>query len=476
MNTTNSQDSSASLPPAPEPSFRPPGARASAGGNLRWLICGLLLFSTTINSLDKFVIGYLKDYFCSADGFGWSNSHFSYITISFTISWSVATLLAGVVIDKIGSRLGLGIAVAIWSTFEILNSFAGRHVVMHMITRSLLGVGEAGAFPGALKTVAEWFPKKERAFATGIFNTGASIGAMTAALFVPWCLIHYGPALGWRLSLVYTGGIGFVWLIFWFLLGGVPAKLRGNRLSEAEYAYIHQDDAGGAPSEKAAETPRGVSWFKLLTYRQTWAYSVGKFMTDGIWWFYLFWLPDYLHKQFHMTTEQVRWPTFIAWSAAIVGSLLGGRIPMFLMNKGWPLYKARTTSMLLFAALPMSAFFVQYFANVERFGDNALVYVIALICFALAAHQMWSANLYTTPSDMFPKKAVASVSGIGIAAGGLGGATIQWLVGLLTDYFEGHGDTHTAYTIMFVVAALAYLTAWVIFKVLVPRWKPVTDL
>ena len=472
--------------PAPEPSMN-----MKAGGNYRWVVCALLFFAVTINSLDKFVISYLKPFFCSQNefadvGFHWSNADFSYVTTSFTIVWSIATIFAGVFIDKVGSRRGLGIAVTIWSVFEMLNALAGPRVIWHCITRSLLGVGEAGCFPGALKTAADWFPKKERAFATGIFNAGASIGAMTAALFVPWCLAFYGGPLGWKMALIYTGAFGFVWLFFWWRLGGMPALMRGKKLSEAEYAYIHQDGDVGAAANVAAEKPRGDllerfiagarDWGKLLTYRQTWAYSLGKFMTDGIWWFYLFWLPDYLTKQFNMTVEQVRWPTFIAWGAAIIGSVFGGRVSLFLMNRGWSVYKARLGSVLMFASLPLSVLSVQYFSNIARFGDNALIYTMALICFALAAHQMWSANLYTTPSDWFPKKAVASVSAIGIAAGGLGGALIQIFVGQLTDHFEKLGDKQMAYSIMFVVAASVYLIAWAMIKFLVPRFKQVTDI
>ena len=446
-------------------------------GNYRWVICTLLLFSTTLNSLDKFVIGYLKDYFCSPDGFAWSNADFSYVTSAFTACWALSTIFAGIIIDRIGTRLGLSLAVAIWSTFEILNAFAGRSVFMHMIARSLLGAGEAGCFPASLKTVAEWFPKKERAYATGILNSGSSFGAMGAALFVPWCLVYFGPAQGWKLALIFTGAIGYVWLIFWFLFSGAPLKMRGKRLSESEYDYIHKYDGStsGADTE-ATRKEKGGSWFKLLGYRQMWAFFFGKFMTDGIWWFYLFWLPDYLKKQFGMTPEQVRWPTFIVWGIAIIGSVMGGRVSLYFMNKGWSVYKARMRSMLLFAMLPLSVLSVQYFANVNNFGDNAWKYAIAIICVAVAAHQMWSANLYTTPSDMFPKKAVASVSGIGIAAGGLGGVFIQVLVGQLTDHFEQLGNKQMAYTIMFVIAALAYLAAWAVMKALVPREKVITDL
>jgi len=268
----------------------------------------------------------------------------------------------------------------------------------------------------------------------------------------------------------------------------MPAKLRGNRLSEAEYAHIHSDDAadaGGATTttgEAEAKTGGGFiaavrTWLKLLTYRQTWAFFFGKFLTDGIWWFYLFWLPDYLEKQFDLTVQQAGKLAFVVWFVAIGGSILGGRVPMIFMNRGWHVYKARMTSMFMFALLPLLVLFVQSIAHhQEYFGGGALAFVIVLISIAVAAHQMFSANLFTIPSDLFPKKTIASVSGIGIAAGGLGGVLIQILVGQLTDHYEKLGDKQMAYTIMFVIAALAYLSAWTIVKIFVPRFKPVTDL
>jgi len=490
---SNAFTSTTTSTPTPVPT---PAMNMKAGGNYRWVICGLLLFAVIINSMDKFVISYLKPFFCSEGefagiGFGWNDQDFSHITMAFTIVWSIATIFAGIFIDKVGSRRGLGIAVAVWSTFEMVNALAGRWVGGHVITRSLLGVGEAGCFPGALKTAAEWFPKKERALATGIFNSGASLGAMTAALFVPWCLVFYGGPLGWKMVLIYTGAVGFVWIFFWWILGGMPAKMRGKRLSESEYNYIHQD----GQSVAAVETPKGGfleqagemgrTWLKLLTYRPTWAYALGKFLTDGIWWFYLFWLPSYLIAQFPktdnfdgMTISLAGRLSFIVWGVAIIGSISGGGIAMRLMNKGWSPYKARLGSMLGFASIPLLVLLVQVLANNQAYfgSKTALAGVIILISISVAAHQMWSANLYTTPSDWFPSKAVASVSAIGIAAGGAGGALIQWLVGLLATHYKSIGNVQMAYTIMFFIAAFAYLTGWVVIKVLVPRFKPITDL
>jgi ACS family hexuronate transporter-like MFS transporter len=442
--------------------------------NYRWVICGLLFFSTTVNYMDRQVISYLKEFFCTPaeqGGFGWSNTDFANLTSAFTAFYAGMTILAGWFIDKIGTKIGLALSLVIWSIFGILNAFVGRLVMMHIIVRSAFGIGEAGNFPASIKTVAEWFPKRERALATGIFNSGSNFGAMIAALFVPWCLIHFGDQKGWKMAFILTGAIGFVWLIFWFWLYESPS--RQKRLSKAEFDYIHIDE--DVASVQTASLAKGkVSWWKLFGYRQTWAFAVGKLMTDGIWWFYLFWLPDYLKKQFGMTKQEVMMPTFIVYGVAIIGSVYGGSIPMTLIKKGMPVYKARMTAMLLIAVAPLTVLATQYFGNVGHFGEMAAVLAVATICVGAAAHQAWSANLFTTVSDMFPKKAVGSVTGIGTMAGGIGGVTLQQLAGGLTDAFRQ--NPQTAYLIMFVVCALSYLSAWTVMKALVPRHQPITDL
>jgi ACS family hexuronate transporter-like MFS transporter len=446
-------------------------------GRYRWIIVSLLLFSTTINYMDRNVIGFLKEYYCSSQGFGWSNTDFANVTSVFTFFYAIFTIFAGALIDKIGTKLGLALSLIVWSFAGIANAFVGKLVVMHMIIRSVFGAGEAGNFPASIKTVAEWFPKKERALATGIFNSGSNIGAMISALFVPWCLIFFGNSLGWKMAFILTGGIGFLWLIFWFWLFDSPAKLKEKgKLSADEFEYIHSDmdEKLAAEASKAAGNPEKVSWFKLLTYRQTWSFVAGKFMTDGVWWFLLFWLPDYLTKQFGMTTKQVMWPTFIVFGVAIVGSIFGGGVPMFFMNRGWQTYKARMTSMFLIALLPTTLILTQYFGNVAHFGYYASILAVAVICVGAAAHQAWSANLFTTVSDMFPKKAVGSITGIGTFAGGIGGVLLQKLAGWMTDLYAAHPAT--AYTILFAVCASAYLIAWSIMKILVPRFKLITDL
>lgn len=441
-------------------------------GNYRWVIATLLLFSTTINYMDRQVISYVKDYFCTPvakGGFGWTDNQYSYVTACFTLFYAGVTVLAGLVIDKIGTKLGLALSLITWSFFGILNAFAGSSVVVHTVVRSLFGIGEAGNFPASIKTVAEWFPKKERALATGIFNSGANIGAMLAALFVPWCLIHWGEAEGWKMAYIITGAAGFLWLIFWFIFYNPPRKCKF--VEQPELDLIHEDDLAMhvAPSEDVALQEK-ISWWKLLSYKQTWAFFWGKFLTDGIWWFLLFWLPDYLKKQFGMDVQHIMWPTFIVYAVSIVGSTYGGNLPRVLIKRGMPVYKARMSAMFIIALFPLCLLLTQYFANIAVFGTHALTLTIGVICIGAAAHQAWSANLFTTVSDMFPKRAVGSVTGIGGMAGGLGGVIIQRLSGILNTSYPVH-----AYLIMFIVSALAYITAWSIIKLLTKNARLIPD-
>ncbi|HXN35335.1 MAG TPA: MFS transporter [Opitutaceae bacterium] len=440
----------------------------------RWVICSLLFFATTFNYLDRQVISYLKEYFCTPaaqGGFGWSNTDFANLTSSFTAFYAGMTIVAGWVIDRIGTKLGLALSLVVWSVCGILNAFVGRLLAMHIVIRSAFGIGEGGNFPASIKTVAEWFPKRERALATGIFNSGSNVGAMIAALFVPWCLVHYGYAEGWKMAFILTGAVGFVWLIFWYWLYDTPA--RQGRLSLEEHKHILSDTDAEAVRDAAVDRAK-IPWSKLLGYRQTWAFFWGKFMTDGVWWFYLFWLPDYFRKQFGMTTAEIRLPTFIVYGVSIVGSIYGGSIPMIFIKKGLSVYQARMRSMLLIAVFPLSVLSTQYFGDVSHFGRMAAVLACATICVAAAAHQAWSANLFTTVSDMFPKKAVGTVTGIGAMAGGIGGVLVQKLSGALTDAFAG--TPQVAYGFMFLVCAMSYLVAWGIIKMLVPQHRTITDL
>lgn len=447
-------------------------------GKYRWTIAALLLFSTTINYMDRNVIGFLKDYFCSAEGFGWTSQEFSYLTSVFTLFYAGFTLAAGWIIDKIGTKLGLALSLILWSVTGILSAFMGKSVVMHSVARSLFGAGEAGNFPASIKTVAEWFPKKERALATGIFNSGSNIGAMICALFVPWALLTWGEGNeflgtfhGWQMAFILTGLVGFIWLIFWEIFFNSPKKmLEKGRLSKSEYDYIHSEDEVVVTGEVVKEK---VPWGKMLTYKQTWAFAIGKFLTDGIWWFLLFWLPTYVKQQFCVglspeeTAANVMVSNFIVFGIAIIGSVFGGSLPMIFMNKGWAAYKSRMTSMVLIASVPVLLLSTQFMAN-----TYGIVAAIAVISLGGAAHQAWSANLFTTVSDMFPKKAVGTVTGIGAAAGGLGGVMVQ----LIAGYLDGTFETNVAYGAMFAICAFAYLIAWFIMKSLVPKHSPITDL
>jgi ACS family hexuronate transporter-like MFS transporter len=292
-------------------------------------------------------------------------------------------------------------------------------------------------------------------------------------LFVPWCLIYFGEAQGWKMAYIITGAVGFLWLFFWFALYNSPSK--SKYIGKEDVDYIHADDdlaVHAAPSEDIAVKEK-VSWWKLLRYPQTWAFFMGKFLTDGVWWFLLFWLPDYLKKQFHMDVHQIRWPIFIVYSISILGSTLGGNLPRMMINRGMPVHKARMRSMFIIALFPLTLLLTQYFGDKATFGDNASILALTVICIGAAAHQAWSANLFTTVSVMFPKKAVGSVIGIGGFAGGIGGVIIQLLSGGLNTHFKSHPQT--AYLYMFSMCAVAYIIAWIIIKLLTSK-PPVIEV
>ena len=439
-------------------------------GQFRWVICALLFFSTTINYMDRQVISYLKEFFSrptALGGFGWSNQDFSYLTAAFTGFYAGVTVLAGWFVDKIGTKLGLALSLIVWSICGMANAFVGGMLRMHILVRSAFAIGEAGNFPASIKTVAEWFPKRERALATAIFNAGSNGGAMVAALLVPAIMVHFGDQRGWRMAFLITGAMGFPWLIFWFWLYDPP--FQHAKVSKRELDYIRVDDEPSA----AADDRVKLSWWRLFRYRQLWSFFAGKFMTDGVWWFYLFWLPDYLNKQFHMTRQQVMLPTFIVYGVAIAGSIYGGSIPKQLIERGLSVYKARMTTMFIIACFALLVLLTQFFGDVQRFGSAAAALAVAMIAVGATAHQAWSANLFTTVSDMFPKTNVASVIGIGTMAGGIGGVLLQLLAGKLNDTFSR--TPQTAYLIMFVVCGLSYLAAWVLMKILVPKHRPITS-
>jgi ACS family hexuronate transporter-like MFS transporter len=461
----------------------------------RWTIAALLLFSTTVNYMDRNVIGYLKDYFCDPNGFGWTSTDYSILTSVFTAFYAGFTLIVGFIIDKIGTKLGLALSLIVWSIAGFFSAAAGKSLGAQLAARGLFGAGEAGNFPASIKTVAEWFPKKERALATGIFNSGSNVGAMICALIIPPILAAWNPNVGnhlflgclhgWQMAFIITSLIGFIWLFFWHKSYASPADmLKKGKINQAEFDYINSDEEAAKKEEPKAEVEaevpaKKIPWYQMLTFRQTWSFVMGKFMTDGIWWFLLFWLPTYIKQQFcaGMTPEDTNYTvmisTFVVFGIAIIGSVYGGALPMSFINKGWATYKARMTSLLIIAFFPLLLILTQTVAKFD--GMTGLVAAVAVISIAGAAHQAFSANLFTTVSDMFPKKAVGSVTGIGAAAGGLGGVLVQIMAGRLEDFYRAtnNGDVSTAYAIMFGVCAFAYLIAWIIMKVLVPKYKPI---
>lgn len=427
-------------------------------GKYRWTICTLIFFATTINYLDRQVISLVKGYV--EKEFNWTEIDYANLTVAFQLSYAIAMMFIGRLIDKLGTKMGYAVSLIAWSIAAIGHGFISS-TGGFFVARAALGITEAGNFPAAIKTTAEWFPKKERSLATGIFNSGSNIGAIIAPLTVPFI----AEALNWRMAFVITGAVGLIWLIFWFWLYEVPA--RSKRLGKAEFDYIHSDEDEKA--ELAEEhAAKKVSWGKLLGYRQTWAFAIGKFMTDGIWWFYLFWLPDFLKKQYHLTNTDIAVPVAIVYTIAAFGSIFGGWVPGNLIKNNWPVFKARKTSMFIYALFVLPVMAAQYL------GSFGMWYAVLIIGLAAAAHQAWSANIFTTVSDMFPKKAVASITGIGGMAGGLGGILIAKSAGYLFEYYKGQGDITVGYMIMFVICGLAYLTAWLVMHLLVPKMKRVT--
>jgi ACS family hexuronate transporter-like MFS transporter len=425
-------------------------------GKYRWRICALVFFATTINYLDRQVISLLKDDYLQPM-FNWSETDYANIVVAFQLAYAVGMLGAGWFIDKIGTKIGYAIALTVWSLAAVLHALA-RSTAGFAAARALLGISEAGNFPAAIKTTAEWFPKRERAFATGIFNSGTNLGAIIAPLTVP--LI--GKLWGWEWAFIITGVLGFVWLIFWFAYYEVPKKHK--KVTQAELDYIHSD---ADEQEDVARDHEKVSWIKLLTYRQTWSFFFGKFLTDPVWWFYLFWLPSFLNKEYGMEKTELAIPVALVYTLSTFGSIFGGWLPGYLMKKGWAVYRARNTSMFIFAL------FVLPVVSAQALGSVSPWLAIIIIGIATAAHQAWSANIFTTTSDMFPKKAVASVVGIGGMAGAIGGILIAKAAGTLLDHFDALGKIETGYYVMFFICGSAYLLAWLVMHFLVPRMERV---
>jgi ACS family hexuronate transporter-like MFS transporter len=427
-------------------------------GNYRWVICSLIFFATTVNYLDRAVISLLKSNL-TAD-FKWDDGDYANVEIAFKVAYSIGLLFAGRLIDRLGTRMGYFFSTLLWSISAVFHAFANSTLGFGVV-RSALGLSEAGNFPSAIKTVAEWFPKKERALATGIFNSGANIGAIIAPLTVPFIAVTWG----WRWAFVITGSIGFIWLILWLIFYEIPA--RQKRLSKPELDYINSDADEKDKTDKLTDSSE-ISWAKLLSYKQTWAFSIGKFLTDPIWWFYLFWLPDFLESQYGLKGTGIALPVALVYTISTFGSIYGGYLPKSLIEKGWPVFKARKTSMLIYAFAVVPIIFAQILGSVNMW------LAVIIIGLAASAHQAWSANIFTTVSDMFPKKTVGSVTGIGGMFGSIGSVFLSLFVqkNMFVHYRALH-HIEIAYYIMFFVCGGAYLLAWCIMHFLAPKMKQV---
>jgi ACS family hexuronate transporter-like MFS transporter len=417
---------------------------ASRIKNYRWIVVALLFFATTINYLDRQVIGLLKP--TLEKEFQWTETDFAHIVMAFTAAYAVGLLFFGWLIDKIGTKAGYALSVIIWSLAGMLHAIA-KSVAGFSLARIGLGIGEAGNFPAAMKAVAEWFPKKERALATGIFNAGTSIGVVMALLIAPWILVTYG----WQEVFWITGALGFVWLIFWIFLYEVPS--RQKRITADELALIKE----GQKAETTGNM-RAVPWHKLFTLPQTWAFVTGKFLIDPIYWFFLFWLPSYFASTFDLDLRKPSLQLMIIYAATTVGSIAGGYFSSWLIKKGWPTLKARKTVLLIIAVLELSIIAAQFITEVWV--------AVALISLAVALHQAWATNMFTTASDMFPKEAVSSVVGIGGMAGACGGILFPLLVGYLLDSYKAQDNLAGGYNLLFTICGLTYLTAWTIIHLL----------
>lgn len=409
-------------------------------GNFRWVICALLFFATTINYVDRAVLSVLEPELEKV--VGWTATQYGNINASFTLAYAIGFLFVGWMMDKLGTRWGYAIALTVWSLAAAAHALADS-VLGFMIARFALGLGEAGNFPAAIKTVAEWFPKKERAFATGIFNAGSNVGAIVAPLVVPWIFKYYG----WHEAFVVTGLAGLLWVAFWVPIYRRPRESR--RLSEAELEYIESDPP---------DSPVRIPWIQLLPFRQTQAFAIGKFLTDAIWWFYLFWFPKFMNNQFDVDIKRIGIPMIIVYLMADVGSVAGGWQSSRLMSLGWSANAARKTAMLTCALCIVPVVMAPLVANQWV--------AVVLIGLAAAAHQGFSANLFTLTSDMFPRRVVGSVVGIGGFAGAIGGFLMNLGAGRLYDWTGSFFG-------MFAIAASAYLLALLIIHLLVPRLEPV---
>lgn len=405
-------------------------------GRYRWVICALLFFATSINYMDRQIIGLLKPLLQSE--IGWNEIEYSNIVFAFQLAYAIGLVFLGRGMDWLGTRKGFSLSVTVWSVAAMAHALANS-VMGFAIARFALGLGESGNFPASIKTVAEWFPKKERALATGIFNSGTNIGALVTPLFVPWITATYG----WRAAFILTGAVGFVWLVAWLAMYDRPETHK--RLSPAELGYIRSD-----PRESVVRIP----WIKLLPHRQTWAFSIGKFLTDPIWWLYLFWVPDFLFKTHGITLLKVGLPLFVIYQMATIGSIGGGWLSSFWIKRGRSVNVSRKIAMLIAALLVIPIMFASKVSSLW-----AAVFLIGL---AAAAHQGFSANIFTLASDVFPRRAIGSVIGLGGMMGAVGSLLLVKITGYVLQWTG-------SYLPLFIVAGSAYLVALGIIQLLMPR-------
>ena len=460
--------------------------------NWRWWLCSLLFVATTVNYLDRQVLSLTYEEFIKPQ-FQWTDANYGTITSFFSIFYALACLFAGKFVDWMGTKKGYLIAIGVWSAGACLHAACGWgaaqivakwavalstvSVYLFLLCRGILALGESGNFPAAIKVTAEYFPKKDRAFATSIFNAGASVGALAA----PLCIPPLAKAFGWEWAFIIIGALGFIWMFFWAFMYDKPEE--SKHVNGNELTYIHQDDAAEAAEKAALADEKSIPMLQCFKYKQTWAFITGKFFTDGVWWFFLFWAPSYFSNQFHApaTSGLGQGLIFTLYAIVTVISIIGGYLPKFFVEKkGMHPYSGRMLAMLIFAFFPIAALFAQ---PLGVSLDNPWWPAI-LIGLAGAGHQAWSANLYSTIGDMFPKSTIASITGIGTTAGGIGSMIVQKVAGNLFTYAENAGSTFrflgfegkpAGYFILFCFCGLAYLVAWSIMKALVPKYKPVEE-
>ena len=411
--------------------------------NARWSICALLFFATTINYIDRQVLSILAPDLQRS--IGWNEEQYGYIVTAFNAAYALGLLFAGGLIDRFGVRRGYASVISLWSLAAIGHALASTALGFG-IARFALGLVEAGNFPSAIKSVAEWFPRRERAFATGIFNSGTNVGAILVPVTVPWLAITFG----WRAAFIVTGALGFIWLALWLWLYDKPEA--HSSCSPAELAYIRSDPP---------EPVQRVSWARLARYRQTWAFTIGKFFTDPIWWFYLFWLAKFFNTRFGLNLTKLGPPLVVVYCASTIGSIGGGWLSGMLIARGWSVNRARKTTLLLCALAVVPAATIPNTTNVW--------YAVAMLSLATAAHQGWSANLFTLVSDLFPQRAVGSVVGFGGAGGSIGGMLFSLLVGSILQ------ATGSNYTALFIMAGSFYLVAFGLIQLLSPTLEPVRE-